>query len=335
MCTCDEALALISARLDGSLSGEEPARLEAHLEACPACRDLLADLEELHGALPELWAEPPADLQNRIMDRIRADAAPIPIGKPKRTWKSWLAMAAVFAVIIAGAGGIRWMGLGNLGASSSSGNGAAPAADAAAPAAGLESAALADMDGGGWAESEVDFPSGDVNGGDGAVLTTAPAPAPYSAEQSEEKGAGDSRIADTGMDFEPAAGGEVSLAGGNESPAAMPASPVWTPGALDLIYQQLGGPECYTAEALPGQEETGLLLRRTEHAPADTPVCAVLLCVDEAGGQFHCHTWGETRAAWADAYDIWTVTWQTDGSAELQSERAETCLLCDLPIQPE
>ena len=40
MLSCDEALELISARLDGPLSGEETARLEEHLSACPACRTL-------------------------------------------------------------------------------------------------------------------------------------------------------------------------------------------------------------------------------------------------------------------------------------------------------
>ena len=45
--TCDEALELISARLDGALSPDGEAALEAHLAQCPACGALLADLEEI------------------------------------------------------------------------------------------------------------------------------------------------------------------------------------------------------------------------------------------------------------------------------------------------
>ena len=47
MCTCEEALELISASLDGVLSKEEEQLLHEHLSQCPACRDLLADLEKI------------------------------------------------------------------------------------------------------------------------------------------------------------------------------------------------------------------------------------------------------------------------------------------------
>ena len=46
MCTCDEALELISARLDGPLTAAEEARLNEHLAACSPCRALLVDLED-------------------------------------------------------------------------------------------------------------------------------------------------------------------------------------------------------------------------------------------------------------------------------------------------
>ena len=62
MCTCEEALELISASLDGVLSKEEEQLLHEHLSQCPACRDLLADLEGIHESMPGLWVDPPSDL---------------------------------------------------------------------------------------------------------------------------------------------------------------------------------------------------------------------------------------------------------------------------------
>ena len=70
MLHCEEALELISARIDGPLSGEESARLEDHLSVCPACRTLAADLEQLHAELPLLAAQPPAVLTANVMNRI-------------------------------------------------------------------------------------------------------------------------------------------------------------------------------------------------------------------------------------------------------------------------
>lgn len=70
MLSCDEALELISARLDGPLTQEETARLEEHLSACPACRTLAEDLKELHEELPQLAAQPPAGLKEGVMDQI-------------------------------------------------------------------------------------------------------------------------------------------------------------------------------------------------------------------------------------------------------------------------
>ena len=48
---CDKALELISAHIDGALTDAEEARLTQHLNTCPACRALLADLEEARGTV--------------------------------------------------------------------------------------------------------------------------------------------------------------------------------------------------------------------------------------------------------------------------------------------
>ena len=106
MCDCDRALELISLRLDGALLPEEAGELEEHLEHCPPCRSLAQELEALHRAMPELEEEPPADLHRRIVAAVeqepRRPAAPSK--KVWRTWQRWGSLAAVFAVIIAGAG---------------------------------------------------------------------------------------------------------------------------------------------------------------------------------------------------------------------------------------
>ncbi len=44
---CEEYEILLSARLDGALTPEETARLEAHLAQCPQCRQLAQELETL------------------------------------------------------------------------------------------------------------------------------------------------------------------------------------------------------------------------------------------------------------------------------------------------
>ena len=59
MISCDKALDLISASLDGALTPEETDTLEAHLHICGACRALRADLECLHQELPTLNAPCP------------------------------------------------------------------------------------------------------------------------------------------------------------------------------------------------------------------------------------------------------------------------------------
>ena len=48
MLTCEQALELISAQLDGALTAEEAGALDEHLAQCPACRALRADLSTLH-----------------------------------------------------------------------------------------------------------------------------------------------------------------------------------------------------------------------------------------------------------------------------------------------
>lgn len=105
MTDCDRALELISAGLDGALTPEEKDWLEKHLEHCPACRALDADLASLHQLLPTLAPEPPAELKERIMDAVRAEkTVPFPAREQKkpRRWKAWVSVAAVAALVFLG-----------------------------------------------------------------------------------------------------------------------------------------------------------------------------------------------------------------------------------------
>lgn len=133
MLSCDEALELISARLDGPLSEEENSRLEEHLSACPACRALSAELEVLHQELPGLAVQPPAGLTERVMDQIHASKVTPFQGKKRQwRWRSLASLAAVLALVVVGAGTMnQWRTDGMLGTEQSAGG-----ASLSVPAAG-------------------------------------------------------------------------------------------------------------------------------------------------------------------------------------------------------
>ena len=96
--TCEEALALLSARLDGQLGAEEAAALEAHLASCPRCRALAAELEGLDKNLMALKEPAPEGLKQGVLYRI--DRAS---GKTKtrgRWFRPGTALGAVAALLV-------------------------------------------------------------------------------------------------------------------------------------------------------------------------------------------------------------------------------------------
>lgn len=135
MRTCDEILDLLSARLDGVLTGEEEQALAEHLESCSACRALAEDLACLHMLLPGLNEEPPTSIKENVMARIREEGAtPIPFPvprKPAHRWHAWGGVAAVLAVAVLGAFALK----------GGTGGGGYGAATMEAPAAAVPSAA--------------------------------------------------------------------------------------------------------------------------------------------------------------------------------------------------
>lgn len=105
MISCDQALELISARLDAPLSPEEERELQAHLAQCADCRALLADFNEMETVFPTLNAPVPEGLCQSVLEQIHAEkVVPLPTRPASRRWKQWAASAAVFAVVLLGVG---------------------------------------------------------------------------------------------------------------------------------------------------------------------------------------------------------------------------------------
>ena len=192
MLSCDQALELISARLDGPLSREESKELEEHLSACPACRALSDELALLHRELPTLAAQPPAGLKEGVMDQIRAaKVTPFQSKKSRWRWRSLASLAAVAVLALVAAGAMdQWREHGMLGSQQ---NAVAPAAEVLTDQTGNESgqtapssmpteenqaeiAAISPADQGAETESKNEQSSRSVAGASQEETTPEPAP---------------------------------------------------------------------------------------------------------------------------------------------------------------
>lgn len=100
---CENALELMNRELNEALTPEESAALQAHLDACPDCRETRRQLHELDALLQESELEPPAALHDGVMQAIRQE-------KKQRSRRAWVPAAAIAAaaalVLLAG-----WAGL--------------------------------------------------------------------------------------------------------------------------------------------------------------------------------------------------------------------------------
>ena len=134
MLDCDQALELISAKVDDALTAAESAALEEHLAACGACRALLADFEAMHQALPKLAAAPPAELKDKVMASIhQGKVTSFPARRTQWRWRSLASLAAVLVLVVVGSYTVRTGLLGG-----NSGNADLEAQAPAAAAAGGE-----------------------------------------------------------------------------------------------------------------------------------------------------------------------------------------------------
>ena len=99
---CEEYEILLSARLDGALTPEETARLEAHLAQCPQCRQLAQELETLQAQTAALTQEVPRDLQENLEGRdwSRVPQTGTAPSKKKKRLLPWAACAAAAVVLM-------------------------------------------------------------------------------------------------------------------------------------------------------------------------------------------------------------------------------------------
>lgn len=101
---CDDYAALLDLYVDGELSPEEMAGVQAHLDTCPGCRAYVDDALAIRAAFPDAEdAEVPDGFAQGVMAAIRAQAAPqAPPAAPRkrRLSKLLLPLAACCAIVL-------------------------------------------------------------------------------------------------------------------------------------------------------------------------------------------------------------------------------------------
>lgn len=102
MITCNEALELLSAQLDGAITIEQQAALDAHLASCPECRRIQRELQLADEALPGLQQEPPRLLHDAVMQEIRRETRQKKERKPLLRFVGVMAAAAALLAVLAG-----------------------------------------------------------------------------------------------------------------------------------------------------------------------------------------------------------------------------------------
>ena len=100
MKTCEEFAALLDPFVDGELSAEDAARVQAHLNACRGCRAYVDSAMAIRAAFPDVEdTEVPDGFAEGVMASIRAGAAPQK--RKKAPWGKVLAsLAACCALVI-------------------------------------------------------------------------------------------------------------------------------------------------------------------------------------------------------------------------------------------
>ena len=106
--TCAELQRILPEWIDGA----QDAEFGAHLRSCPACSELVADLEFISSEARQLGAEEPAPrVWVNIANQLRAEgiirdpeaAKPPSIAVPRRRWGAWWLVPVAAAALIAGA----------------------------------------------------------------------------------------------------------------------------------------------------------------------------------------------------------------------------------------
>ena len=97
---CEEYAALLDLYVDGELSGEEAARVRAHLESCPSCQAYVDGALAIRAAFPEAEETVvPEGFVQGVMAAVRAEEARSRARKNGRWKQILLPLAACFAEI--------------------------------------------------------------------------------------------------------------------------------------------------------------------------------------------------------------------------------------------
>ena len=103
---CENFAARLDPFVDGELSPDEMARVQAHLDGCPACRAYVDDALAIRASFPDAEDTPvPDGFAESVMARIRAEAASQAEAAPqKKTSRPWLkalaSLAACCAIVL-------------------------------------------------------------------------------------------------------------------------------------------------------------------------------------------------------------------------------------------
>lgn len=103
---CEEFELFISMDLDNMLSEQESCELQVHLQSCPDCRAVQAQLAQMQQGLVALSVSPPADLTQRVLEKISHESAAKPAvreAKAKRSMCKWMASAAALLLLVSAA----------------------------------------------------------------------------------------------------------------------------------------------------------------------------------------------------------------------------------------
>jgi len=69
---CDDVLVAVMSELDRETDGARPAWIDAHLAACPGCRETVAGMTRMHASLEHLtYDAPAADLWPAVEARLQ------------------------------------------------------------------------------------------------------------------------------------------------------------------------------------------------------------------------------------------------------------------------
>ena len=100
---CENFAALLDPFVDGELTPDEMARVQAHLDECPACRAYVDDVLAIRAAFPDVEdTELPEGFAENVMARIRAEAPNAALQKKaSRPWlKALASLAACCAIVL-------------------------------------------------------------------------------------------------------------------------------------------------------------------------------------------------------------------------------------------